>query len=157
MAWPAGRTAPQKQRLETRWHKPHTKALPLFCFSTAIASSPVFRQACLSSSSHTSLLPPAEGQLQSELDMSPGRAASCSHTSLLPPTVGQQLAAAKRIRYVARPVFLPPLTLACFLPNRPEAQGSELYMSPVLACCSHTSLLPLQPGELPIPRGANYS
>ena len=74
MAWPAGRTAPQKQRLETRWHKPHTKALPLFCFSTAIASSPVFRQACLSSSSHTSLLPPAEGQLQSELCMSPGLA-----------------------------------------------------------------------------------
>ena len=74
MAWPAGRTAPQKQRLETRWHTPNTKALPLFCFSTAIASSPVFRQACLSSSSHTSLLPPAEGQLQSELCMSPGLA-----------------------------------------------------------------------------------
>ena len=153
MAWPAGRTAPQKQRLETRWHKPHTKALPLFCFSTAIASSPVFRQACLSSSSHTSLLPPAEGQLQSELDVArPGRFL-LSHF----PASSHSGPAAKRIRYVARPVFLPPLTLACFLPNRPEAQGSELDMSPGLACCSQTSLLPLQPGELPIPRGANYS
>jgi hypothetical protein len=135
VAWPAGRTAPQKQRLETRWHKPHTKALPLFCFSTAIASSPVFRQACLSSSSHTSLLPPAEGQLQSELDMSPGLARFLlSHfpaSSHSVPTVGQlqsELDMSPGLSFF----------LLSHLPasshNRPEAQGSELDMSPGLAC-----------------------
>jgi hypothetical protein len=141
----AAKAAPSDALAQALWHKPHTKRS-----CNALETSPVFRQACLSSSSHTSLLPPAQGQLQSELCMSPGRAASCSHTSLLPPTESPQWASCKANMSPGLSFFL----LSHFPAsshNRTETQGSELDISPGLACF----LLSQIPSSSPTGRGSS--
>ena len=131
VAWPAGRTAPQKQRLETRWHTlPGTSPLQRrsrYAVSAPPSKPPQF-------STRPVFLPPLT--LPCVL---PHRASCkanyvCRQAGPLPaltlpcflPQCAHSGPAAKRVRYVARPVFLPPLTLPCFLPQPARSAGERI-------------------------------